>query len=172
MAFEGNSGLQVANQYGPRGTGVTIGVEQTNGNFNRLSIELTGRGIAEGFSPPIVLPKGAIIRDAYVYVDEAFSGLTNISIGQGNAEATNGITLLAVDLAVGGKKVTDKLTGTWAAGTPQTQASNVKFVKTGTVLPTQGRASIVIEYVYKRRKDNEFAAVAGTFPTYKAQPQV
>lgn len=172
MAFEGNSGLQVANQYGPRGTGVSIGVEHSQDGYHQLSLELTGRGIAEGFTPPWVLPKGAIIKEAWVYVDEAFSGLTNISVGQGAAEATNGITLLAADLAVGGRDVTSKLTGTWVAGTAQTQANNIKFVKTGTVLPTQGRASLVVRYFYKRRKDTEFAAVAGTFPTYKAQPQV
>lgn len=172
MAFEGNSGLQVANQYGPRGTGVSIGVEHSQDGYHQLSLELTGRGIAEGFTPPWVLPKGAMIKEAWVYVDEAFSGLTNISVGQGGAEATNGITLLAADLAIGGRDVTAKLTGTWVAGTAQTQANNIKFVKTGTVLPTQGRASLVVRYFYKRRKDTEFAAAAGTFPVYKAQPQV
>ena len=105
-------------------------------------------------------------------MDEAFSGLTSINIGQGGAEGTNGLVLLAADLAVGGKEVTSKLAGTWVAGVPQTQASNIKFTKVGTVVPTQGRASVVVKYFYKRRKDTEFKAVANTFPVYKAQPQV
>lgn len=172
MAFEGNSGLQVANQYGARETGVSIGVEHSKDGFHQLSLELTGKGIAEGFTPPWVLPKGAIIEKAYVYVDEAFNGLTSINIGQGGAEGTNGLVLLAADLALGGKEITNKLAGTWVAGVPQTQASNIKFTKVGTVSPTVGRASIVVKYFYKRRKDNEFKAVAATFPTYKAQPQV
>lgn len=172
MAYEGNSGLQVANHYGVRDTGVSIGVEHSKDSFHQLSLELTGRGIAEGFTPPWVLPKGAIIDKAYVYVDQAFSGLTSISVGEGGAEGTNGITLLAADLAVGGKEVTDKLVGTWVEGTPQPQASNIKFTKVGTVSPTQGRASLVIKFFYKRRVDTEFAADPDTFPTYKAQPQV
>ena len=169
MAFEGNTGLQVASQYGARETGVSIGVEHSKDGFHQLSLELTGKGIVEGFTPPWVLPKGAIVEKAYVYVDEAFSGLTSIAIGQGGAEATNGIVLLAADLAVGGKDVTSKLAGTWVAGVPQTKAANIKFTKVGTVVPTVGRASLVVKYFYKRRKDNEFKADVGTFPVYKAQ---
>lgn len=172
MAFEGNSGLQVANQYGARETGTSIGVERSDDGYHQLSVEMTGKGLAEGFSAPIVLPKGAIIKEAFVYVDEAFSGITNVAIGEGNAEATNGIVLLAADLAVGGKSVTDKLAGTWVANTVQPKASNIRFKVTGTPSPTQGRASVLIKFVYKRRKDTEYAAAAGTFPVYKAQPQV
>lgn len=171
MAFEGNTGLQVATQYGARDTGNTIGVEHSQDGRHQLSVELTAKGLIEGFTAPIVLPKGAIIEKAHVYVDQAFTGLTNVSIGVGGAEATNGITLLAADLAVGGKDVTSKLTGTWVAGTATTVATNVRVAKTGTPTGGVGRASVVITYLYKRRNDTEFKATVG-FPTYKAQPQV
>lgn len=172
MAFEGNSGLQVATQYGVRDTGVSVGVEHSKDSLHQLSLELTGTGIAEGFLPPLVMPKGAIFRKATVYVDEVFTGLTSISVGEGNATATNGIVLLNADLAIGGRDVTAKLAGTWAAGTPQPKASRVGMTPVGTVTRGKGRASLVIEYLYKRRVDTEFKADVGTFPTYKAQPTV
>lgn len=171
MAFEGNTGLQVATQYGARDTGNTIGVEHSKDGFHQLSVELTAKGLEEGFTAPIVLPKGAVINKAFVYVDEAFAGLTTVSVGVGGAEATNGLTLAAADLALGGKDVTDKLTGTWTADTATSIATNVRVAYTGALTATTGRASVVISYLYKRRKDNEFQASVG-FPTYKAQPQV
>lgn len=172
MAFEGNTGLQVATQYGVRGTGVSVGVEHSKDSLHQLSLELTGRGIADGFLPPLVLPKGAMFKRAVVYVDEAFTGLTSINIGEGNAAGTNGLVLLAADLAIGGRDLTAKLAGTWVVNTPQTKASRIGMTSVGTVDKTKGRASIVLEYWYKRRVDTEFKADTGTFPTYRAQPTV
>ena len=172
MAFEGNTGLQVATQYGVRDTGVSVGVEHTKDSSHQLSFELTGRGIREGFLPPLVVPKGAVFRKASVYVDEAFVGLTSMNLGEGNAAGTNGLVLLAADLAVGGRDLTAKLAGTWVAGVAQAKASRIGMTSVGTVNPTKGRASIVLEYTYKRRNDTEFKADVGTFPAYKAQPTV
>ena len=172
MAFEGNTGLQVATQYGVRGTGVSVGVEHSKDAKHQLSFELTGRGIREGFLPPLVVPKGAVFLKASVYVDEAFVGLTSMNLGEGNAAGTNGLVLLASDLAVGGRDLTAKLAGTWVAGVAQAKASRIGMTSVGTVDPTKGRASIVLEYVYKRRNDTEFKADVGTFPAYKAQPTV
>ena len=172
MAFEGNTGLQVATQYGVRGTGVSVGVEHSENSKHQLSFELTGRGIREGFLPPLVVPKGAVFLKASVYVDEAFVGLTSMNLGEGNAAGTNGLVLLATDLAAGGRDLTAKLAGTWVAGVAQAKASRIGMTSVGTVDPTKGRASIVLEYVYKRRNDTEFKADVGTFPAYKAQPTV
>ena len=172
MAFEGNTGLQVATQYGVRDTGVSVGVEHSKDAKHQLSFELTGRGIREGFLPPLVVPKGAVFLKASVYVDEAFVGLTSMNLGEGNAAGTNGLVLLATDLAAGGRDLTAKLAGTWVAGVAQAKASRIGMTSVGTVDPTKGRASIVLEYVYKRRNDTEFKADVGTFPAYKAQPTV
>ena len=169
MAFEGNTGLQVATQYGARNTGVSIGAETTKTAFNILSIELTGKGLAEKFIPPFVLPKGASIKRAVLSTDEVFSGLTTVTIGEGKAEATNGIALAAADFTLGTRDVTAKLVGTWAADKSVAKAAITGMVVAGTVLPTQGKASLVVEYVYKRRNDNEWAADPATRPAYRPQ---
>lgn len=169
MAFEANSGLQVVNHYGPRDTGGTVGVETTKTALNVLSFELTGSSLQDEFLPPFVLPQKVQIQRAWVTVDEAFSGLTNVSLGEGNAETTNGITLLAADLAVGTRNVNTKLTGTWAPTSATTAAHRVGINVTGTVSPLQGRASVFIEYVYKVRDDTKFEQNPSSNPTYPAQ---
>lgn len=113
MATESKTGLGVAQHYGPRNTGASVGYEKTVDSKHRLSFELTGFGLQNKFLPPIVIPKGATILSARVYVDEAFGAGVGVTIGQGNAEATNGIALAAADLALGGRDVTSKLAGTW-----------------------------------------------------------
>lgn len=169
--FEATSGLQVVNHYGARDTGGSVGVERTTKSLNVFSVELTGTSLQSEFLPPFVMPEKAKITRAWVTVDEAFSGLTSVSIGQGNDEATNGITLLAADLAVGARDVSSKLTGTWATavGAATTDAYRTGIAVTGTVSPLQGRASITIEYVYKTRDDTNFEANPAGNPTYPAQ---
>ena len=170
MAWEGNTGLQVATQYGARNTGATAGHETTKTGFNILSIELTSQGLKDKFLPPLVIPKNAQVKRAVLTVNVAPTGVTALSIGQGNAEATNGVTLAAADLAVGSRDITTKLTGTWAAGSATTDAHRVGMVVTGAPTVNNALASIVIEYVYKTRNDNEFKANASSATTYKAQP--
>lgn len=169
MAYEGNSGIQVANHYGARNTGASVGVETTKTAFNILNLELTGNGLAEKFLPPFVVPKGAAIKRAILTVDTAFVGVTSLAIGEGKAEGTNGIALLAADLAVGTTDVTAKLKGTWAATSATTKAAYTGLTVVGTPDPKVGRASLVIEYVYKTRDDNKWKPDPTTFPTYKAQ---
>ena len=169
MAYEGNSGIQVANHYGARNTGASVGAEHTVGAVHHINFELTGNGLADKFLPPFVLPKGASIQRAYLTVDTAFAGVTSVTIGEGKAEATNGIALLAADLAVGTRDVTDKLKGTWVAKAATTKGAYTGLVVAGTPDPKVGRASLVIEYVYKTRDDAAWKPDANTFPTYKAQ---
>lgn len=173
MATESKTGLGVAQHYGPRDTGATVGVERSTDSSHRLSFELTGFGLKNKFLPPLVIPKGATMLSARIYVDEAFgAGVTGITIGQGNAEATNGIALVAADLAVGAKDVTSKLAGTWAPAAVTAAAHRVGLVVTGT--PTDaGNASLVIEYHYKRRNDQEYKQNVSSNPTgYTPQFQV
>lgn len=166
MAFEGNTGLQVASQYGPRQTGVSVGVETTKTAYNVLSVELTGKGLVEGFVPPLVLPKRASVQRATLTVDEAFAGVTNVMIGK---NTTNGFTLVAADLtALGAKAVTG--TGQLAPNAAVTQGFFVKVTPTGTVNPLVGRATLTVEYVYKTRDDKAWKDVDQTTkPVYKAQ---
>lgn len=170
MAFEGNTGLQVASQYGARETGNTAGVETTKTAFNILNIELTSEGLKNSFLPPLVIPKNAQIKRAFITVNTALTGVTGLSIGRGNAPATDGITLVAADLAVGSRDLTAKLTGEWAATSATTTANQIGILVTGAPTITTGRASLVIEYVYKTRNDLEFKAQAASKPVYKPQP--
>lgn len=172
MAIESKTGLGVAQNYGPRQTGATVGWEHTSDSEHRLSFEFTGVGLKNKFLPPIVMPKGATVIRARLYVDEAFTGVTDVSVGQGNAEATNGIKLLAADLAVGGRDVTAKLAGTWAANAVTTQADRIGVAVTGT--PGKGgRASLVLVVEYKRRNDTQFKSNTASEPTgYTPQFQV
>lgn len=171
MAFEATSGLQVANHYGRRDTGGTVGVEHTKKSFNTLSVELTGSALGEVFVSPFVMPKHAAIQRAFMTVDAPFGGLTSVTIGEGAAGTpVNGITLLAADLATdGARDVTAKLIGTWAKGSFTTRAARVKMAVAGTPNQNIGRGTLTIEYVYKVRDDTEFAADPATFPTYPAQ---
>ncbi len=171
MAYESRTGLGTSAQYGSRETGLSIGVEHSKDSTHQLSIELTTEGLKSPFLPPFVLPKTAVIEKAYITVDTALTGITAVTIGQGNAEATNGIALVAADVTtLGTKDVTAKLAGTWVAGTSQTQASRVGIVVAGTSTVPNGRATLVISYRYKRRLDNEFKAAVGTAPAgYRPQ---
>lgn len=172
MATESKSGLGVAQHYGPRNTGTTVGYEKTVDSKHRLSFEITGQGLQDKFLPPIVIPKGATILSARVYVDEAFGAGVGVTFGQGNAEATNGIALAAADLALGGRDVSAKLAGTWVPASATTAAHRVGMVVAGT--PTKiGKASLVIEYHYKRRVDTEWEQNTSSNPTgYTPQYQV
>lgn len=170
MAYEGNTGLQVAAQYGARDTGISVGVETTKTAFNILSIELTSQGLKDKFLPPLVMPKNAQIKRAFITVNAALTGVTGLSIGRGGGAATDGITLVAADFAVGSRDLTAKLTGEWAPTSATTTANNIGIVVTGAPTTETGRASLVIEYVYKTRNDLEFKSQAASKPVYKPQP--
>ena len=172
MAFEGNTGLQVASQYGARFTGNTVGVQTTKTGQNILSLEITSKGITEGFVPPLFVPKGAKILRAYITVDAPLTGVTALSIGEGKAEATNGLALVTADLAVGTRDVAAKLVGTWAttAGVYLTKTAAVGVVATGTPSTATGKATVTIEYLYNSRDQAGWVPDKTTLPTYKAQP--
>lgn len=172
MSYESRTGLGTMSQYGTRETGTSIGTDHSQNAIHQLNLELTATGLVDKFLPPYVMPKNATIKRAFLTVHAVPTGVTALSIGEGNAEATNGISLAAADLAVGTRDVTSKLTGTWAASSAITKASRVGMIVTGapTAAAANARASLVIEYVYKSRKDDEFKMDASTAPTgYRPQ---
>lgn len=172
MATESKSGLGVTQSYGVRDTGGTAGWEQTTDSAHRLSFYLTTEGLKNKFLPPLVMPKGATVRTARIYVDQVPTGVTGISIGRGNAEATDGITLVAGDLALGGRDITAKLTGAWLPTSVTPTANRIGITVTG--VPTvPSRVSIVMDVEYKRRVDTEWQPLPASFPTtYTPQYQV
>lgn len=172
MSYESRTGLGTMSQYGARETGTSIGVEHSQDSKHQLSIEITADGLVDKFLPPLVIPKGAKIEKAVITVDVAPAGVTALSFGEGNTEATNGITLAAADLAIGTRDVTSKLAGTWAgtAAAYVTKASRVGMAVTGANTVKNARASLVIDFRYKRRKDDEWAVDVSTQPTgYRPQ---
>ena len=73
MSYENKAGLGVFNQYGPRETGGSIGLEHGENSTHVLNITLTPEFLNTGFVPPVVIPKGALFRSAILRVDEAFT---------------------------------------------------------------------------------------------------
>lgn len=171
MAYEATSGIQVANHYGARDTGGSIGVERTTKSFNTLSVEFTGVSLTEDFVSSFVFPKHASIQRAFLTIDAPFAGATSVSVGEGPGPAvTNGITLTAAQLgAEGVADVTAALKGTWARGAFTTRAARLTQQVAGTPNANQGRGSLTIEYVYKVRDDTEWAPDPATFPDYPEQ---
>lgn len=169
MAFEATSRIQVSTHYGPRETGGTAGVETTSKSLQTLSIEFTGQSLKEGFISPLTVPKYAKMLRAFLTVDEVFTGVTDVSFGEGNKADVNGIKLVAADLVLGTVEVTDKLLGEWKTDAFLTRAVQLGSKVTGSPDITKGRASLVIEYTYKRRNDNEFAADPASLPDYPPQ---
>lgn len=175
MPFEANSGIQVANHYGPRDTGGSVGVERTTKSLNILSVEVTGRSLREDFVSAFVVPKQAKMLRAWLTVDQAFpAGFTSFAIGEGDAPATNGVVVVrATDLAaVGVVDISADLTGTWAVadGNETTRASRIGIEVTGgTAISDEGVATITIEYLYKTRDDTNWEPDPDTFPDYPAQ---
>ena len=151
MAFENNAGIGVHNHYGVRGGGNWVGVERSTGGIHQGSGDVSAKQLQDAYVPPFVIPKGAHFLRALVNVDEAFAGVTDITVGEKGGEATNGIGLVAADLAVGVREPATGPTGTWAFGsaTGTTDAKEVNVIFTGT--PTAGKGTLVLEYIYKVR---------------------
>lgn len=152
MGYENSAGLKVHNHYGPRGTGGSLGVERSTDSKHELSFYMTAKMLNDGFVPPVVVPKGARMLGYRVHVDEAFVGVTAITVGEAEAESTNGIPLVAGDINATGSRIpTGPATGTWATNSANgtTAAKKIGFTKTGTA--TAGRGTLIIEYVYKAR---------------------
>lgn len=153
MAHENKAGLGgVHNHYGPRSTGTSVGVETSGGSSNSLSLYFTKETLQDTFIPPVVLPLGAIVKDIYLTVDEAFTGLTSLSVGKEGAEATDGVTLTAAELAaVGGFNLPTAGVGEFGVDAAGGLSAPTKLgiVVTGT--PTEGQATLTVEYYYKAR---------------------
>ena len=151
MAFENNAGIGVHNHSGVRDTGNSVGVERSTDSIHQLSVDISAKQLQDAYVPPFVIPKGAHFLRALVNGDEAFAGVTDITVGEKGGEATNGIGLVAADLAVGVREPATGPTGTWAFGsaTGTTDAKEVNVIFTGT--PTAGKGTLVLEYIYKVR---------------------
>lgn len=155
MTLEANTGLGVYSNYGKRNSGGTVGMEQVDNSTQRLSIAFTGESVNSAFNSPVYVPRGAKFIRAILRVDEVFvvSAAGTLAFG-GTVPGTNGIVLTEAELeAVGTKTPTSTGTGTWAqsSATGTTAAEKVAKVITGTVGATSGKATLILEYVFKTK---------------------
>jgi hypothetical protein len=152
MAYLNESGLGVHNFYGPRRTRAPKGGISTEGSMNELTVDIWGSSFADNMNEinGIVLPKGALIRDAFAHVSEEFvlGGTTpSIALGTDGSEETNGVVL---DEASAEAEGTYELTpiGTWADAL--TEDTPVSFALGG-VTPTitdDGKVRITVRYIH------------------------
>lgn len=146
------AGLGVHNFYGPRRTSAPKGGISTEGSMNELAVDIWGTSFADNMAAynKVVLPKGAIIVDAYAYVSEAFAltGTTpKIHVGTKGSESTNGVPLDESSAeAVGAYKLTPA--GTWAA--PLAADTEVAFALSGSSAKSgaKGKVRITVRYIH------------------------
>lgn len=155
MTLESNTGLNVYSNYGKRNTGGTVGLEQVDNSTQRLSIAFTGESVNSAFTSALYVPRGAKFIRAVLRVDEVFvvSAAGTLAFG-GTIPGTNGIVLTEAELeTVGTKTPTSTGAGTWAqASTTGTTASErVAKAITGTIGSTSGKATLILEYVFKTK---------------------
>jgi hypothetical protein len=159
MTFKNQAGIGVYQNYGARTTGNAVGIEDQDGSLIRLSVNLTGQMLNDGFVPPVVLPKGALLKRADLRVDEAFVlGGTSptVRVGLNGSVGTNGIVLTEAELEnVGSKVPASTGAGTWAtnSSTGTTAAAKIAIDMGGTS-PTStsaGKAVLVLEFFNKAK---------------------
>lgn len=151
MPFENSAGIGVSNFYGQRDTGGSVGLEQSNDSMHHLKIAFTGASLASAFLPPVVVPRGSQFKRAILRVDEVFnvSASGTLTFG-GTVPGTNGIVLTEAELeAVGTKTPASTGAGTWsqASATGTTAAERVTRAISGTIAATQGKATLILEFV-------------------------
>lgn len=152
MAYENSAGINVFNQYGPRHTGNSVGVQRTSTSIEELSFEFTGTSLNETFVPPVYLPKGALVLRYRLRIDEAFviSAAGTLTIG-GTLPGTNGVVITEAELeAIGTKTPASAGTGTWAtaSATGTTASEKVTKLLTGTATTGVGKGVLFVEYYF------------------------
>lgn len=142
----GNVVETVHNQFGPRDVGGTVGVLKVEGMEEELVIDFDADYFASNFigARKYVLPGGAVIKNVYVDVEDAFTltGTTPaLRIGTEGSEATNGVTVSEAQLeSTGSYNVTSTLAGTWDNEAPLAANTTIGFALSGTT-PVMGVAA-------------------------------
>ena len=159
MAYENSAGLGVNNQYGPRGTGNTVGVETDRDSVHTMSVTFNSRSLQDAYLSPFNLPRGAKVLRYLLRVDEAFTltGTTPTLIVGGTAPATNGVVITAAELAaVGTKTPASTGTGTWAVASATGTTATERVTKalggtTPAVTVGTGSGTLIVEYLFKTK---------------------
>lgn len=118
MPRSSGSGLGVSNWYGSRDTGGFEGSYRTAGLTREYVFDFTGRTLADGDYSKVVIPAGAAVIKAEIFVDEAFDlqAASVLEVGTKGSEATNGVSITEAELEAEGRvDLTSALAGTWDA---------------------------------------------------------
>ena len=165
----GNVTSFVRNQFGPRDTGGTIGVNKVEGIKEELIIDLNASmfaSVPDGLVP-FVLPGGAVIKAVYVDVEEVFiaTGTSpTVLIGTNGSEVTNGFVISEAILeATGSANLTATLAGTWDNEVPLAANTVIGIAVGGTggpaIAATTGKARVTI--LFERINRAPSPALAG-----------
>ena len=150
MSKENSAGLGVNNFYGPRPTpDGAAGVLRTDGAFNELTIEFSGKNINDDVISGR-LPAGAYPIEVFTEVEEVFSlGGTGpaLEIGTDGSEATNGIQIAQADLQAVGAYTDTSFNGTWAARLAAETVVSAALSGTSPTITDAGFARVVIRYI-------------------------
>ena len=153
MSREDSAGINVINIYGPRPVpDMARGTMKTEGGFNELTFEFSGKDINENLTNVLnILPAGIRFVDFYVEVQEAFvvSGTTPaLEIGTNGSEETNGFTISEAILeAVGVSAVSTTFAGTWNASLAAETSVGFELSGTNPVVTDAGHARVVARYI-------------------------
>jgi flagellin-like hook-associated protein FlgL len=161
MTYESNTGLGVLNHYGPRETNGKYGAATAGtGIVKRAQWEFSYNDLPDAATNGLgfVIPAGAIIKSAVLYVDQAWtstSGTTDLTVGLQEADGTgidNDGLIDATDatqtaIATEGNVVNGG--GALVGATIGSAAGELVVAGTDTDL-TAGKARVVVEYVYDK----------------------
>lgn len=161
MGYESNTGLGVLNHYGPRETNGKYGAaSKGTGIVKRAQWEFSYDDLPDAATDGLgfVIPAGASIVSAVLYVDAAFtstSTTTDLTVGlqQANGTEIDNDGLIEADEATQTAIGTEGnvVTGAGALIGKSIGANNGELVVTPSVDDlTAGKARIVVEYVYDK----------------------
>jgi len=161
MGYESNTGLGVLNHYGPRETNGKYGAaSKGTGIVKRAQWEFSYDDLPDAATDGLgfVVPAGASIVSAVLYVDQAFtstSTTTDLTVGlqQANGTEIDNDGLIEADEATQTAIGTEGnvVTGAGALIGKSIGANNGELVVTPSVDDlTAGKARIVVEYVYDK----------------------
>jgi len=161
MGYESNTGLGVLNHYGPRETNGKYGAaSKGTGIVKRAQWEFSYDDLPDAATDGLgfVIPAGASIVSATLYVDAAFtstSTTTDLTVGlqQANGTEIDNDGLIEADEATQTAIGTEGnvVTGAGALIGKSIGANNGELVVTPSVDDlTAGKARIVVEYVYDK----------------------
>ena len=128
------------------------GTMKTEGGFNELTFEFSGKDINENLTNVLnTLPAGIRFVEFYVEVQEAFvlTGTTPaLEIGTDSSEVTNGFTISEAILeAVGVSVVSTTFAGTWAASLAAETEVGLALSGSGAAVTNAGHARVVARYL-------------------------